>query len=169
MAKPNKKESSKDTGHTIIATNRRARYEYEILSTLETGIVLFGPEVKSLREGRANLGDAFAVVRNGELFLEKLHISAYEPATRDNARPQRSRKLLVHRREIAKLHGKVTERGLTLVPLSLYFNEEGRVKVELALARGKHLYDKRESIKNREVDRSANRAVNRRGRGSQGD
>lgn len=166
MAKPKKEKLEK--GHTLIATNRRARYEYEILDKIETGIVLIGPEVKSLRAGHANLGDAFGHIDKGELFLEKLHISAYEPATRDNASPQRRRKLLVHRREIQRLLGRVRERGVTLVPLSLYFNEQGRVKVELALARGKHLYDKRESIKEREVDRSANRAVNRRGRGAQG-
>ncbi len=164
------KQGKKDTKpeRRLIANNRRARHEYEIIDKIETGIVLIGPEVKSLREGRASLGDAYGTIRGGELFLEKLHISAYEPATRDNASPQRVRKLLAHRREIGKLHARVTERGLTLVPLSLYFNEDGRVKVELALARGKHLYDKRESIKRREVDRSANRAVNRRGRGSQG-
>jgi SsrA-binding protein len=164
MAKPNKKESSKDAGLTIIATNRRARHEYEILSTLETGIVLFGPEVKSLREGRANLGDAFAVVRNGELFLEKLHISAYEPATRANTKPQRERKLLAHGREIAKLLSRVRERGVTLVPLSLYFNEDGRVKVELAVARGKHAYDKRETLKRREMNLDARRVMSRQAR-----
>jgi SsrA-binding protein len=151
---------------TPIATNRKARFEYEILDKLEAGIVLIGPEVKSLRAGRANLGDAYALIRRGELFLEKLHISAYEPATRANADPQRSRKLLVHRREIARLEGRVQERGLTLVPLSLYFDEKGRVKVELALARGKHRYDKRETLKRREADRDAQRAM--RGRATRG-
>ena len=168
MAKAKTEKKDKKHARTLIATNRRARHDYEILDTIEAGIVLIGPEVKSLREGRANLGDAYGVIRGSELFLEKLHISPYEPATRDNASPQRVRKLLAHRREIAKLHGKVRERGLTLIPLSLYFNEEGRVKVELALARGKHVYDKRESIKQRELDRSINRAVNRRGRGTRG-
>jgi SsrA-binding protein len=151
---------------TPIATNRKARFEYEILDKLEAGIVLIGPEVKSLRAGRANLGDAYALIRRGELFLEKLHISAYEPATRANADPQRSRKLLAHRREIARLEGRVQERGLTLVPLSLYFDEKGRVKVELALARGKHRYDKRETLKRREADRDAQRAM--RGRATRG-
>ena len=163
MANKKKTEKKNADGKSVIATNRRARYEYEIIDHFEFGIVLHGPEVKSLREGRANLGDAYGVVRRGELFLEKLHISPYEPATRDNGDPQRERKLLAHRREIKRLYGKVQERGLTLVPLSLYFNAEGRVKVELALVRGKHTYDKRESIKQRESDRDARRTMRRGG------
>lgn len=159
-----KKERDAGSVRHIIATNRRARYEYQVVDTVEAGIVLIGPEVKSLREGRANLGDAFAQIRGGELFLEKLHISPYEPATRNNADPQRTRKLLAHRREIARLEGRVQEKGLTLVPLRLYFNEKGRVKVELALARGKARYDKRESIKRREADLDARRAMRERGR-----
>jgi SsrA-binding protein len=158
-----KAKPSQQSTHKIIATNRRARYEYEILDRVEAGIVLNGPEVKSLREGRANLGDAYAMVTRGELFLEKLHISPYEPATRQNTEPQRTRKLLVHRREIQKLKARLQERGKTLVPLSLYFNEDGRVKVEIALARGKHTYDKRETIKRREADLDARRTM-RRGR-----
>jgi SsrA-binding protein len=158
MAKSAKKKGS---DNKVIASNRRARFEYEILDTIEAGMVLIGPEVKSLREGRANLGDAYATIRGGELFLEKLHISPYEPATRANADPQRERKLLVHKREINRLLGKVQERGFTLVPLSLYFSDEGRVKVELALARGKHTYDKRETIKRREADRDAGRSMRR--------
>ena len=145
----------------VIATHRRARFEYEILDTLEAGIVLHGPEVKSLRAGRANLSEAYGMIRRGELFLDKLHISPYEPATRANVNPQRERKLLVHRREIKKLLGRVKERGVTIVPLKLYFNDDGRVKVELALARGKHSYDKRESIKRREMDRDSGRAMSR--------
>ncbi len=167
MAKPDKKKKEKDGDRKVIATNRRARFEYEIVDRLEAGIVLYGPEVKSLREGRANLGDAYGVVRKGELFLEKLHISPYEPATRANSEPQRERKLLAHKREIRRLLGKVRERGFTLVPLSLYFNEEGRVKVELALARGKHSYDKRETIKRREAERDSQRSA-RRGSRSRG-
>lgn len=161
----NKKKSDKKNadGRRVIATNRRARFEYEIVDHFEFGIVLEGPEVKSLREGRANLGDAYGIVRRGELFLEKLHISPYEPATRANGDPQRERKLLAHRREIKRLYGKVRERGLTLVPLSLYFNAEGRVKVDLALARGKHTYDKRETIKQRDADREAQRSRRRGG------
>ncbi len=149
-------------GKKIIARNRRARYEYEVLDTVEAGIALLGPEVKSLREGRANLGDAYGVVRGGEIFLHKLHISAYDPATRENADPQRTRRLLLHKSEIRKYEGRVAERGFTLVPLSLYF-KHGRAKVELALVRGKRLYDRREDIKRRDADREAERAM--RGRG----
>ena len=148
-------------GRLIVATNRRAHFEYEILDTWEAGIVLSGPEVKSLREGRANLGDAYAQVHRGEIWLEKLHISPYEAATRDNpSDPQRRRKLLLHRSEIARLDGRVAEKGLTLVPVTLYFRR-GRAKVELALARGKHQHDKRETIKRREHDRETQRVMRR--------
>jgi len=148
-------------GRLVVATNRRARFEYEILDTLEAGLQLVGPEVKSLRAGRANLGDAFAQVHRGELWLEKLHISPYEPATRENpADPQRRRKLLLHRHEIARLEGRVAEKGLTLVPVTLYFRN-GRAKVELALARGKQRHDKRESIRRREHDRETQRVMRR--------
>lgn len=148
-------------GRLVVATNRRARFEYEILDTLEAGIQLVGPEVKSLRAGRANLGDAFAQVHRGELWLEKLHISPYEPATRENpADPQRRRKLLLHRHEIARLEGRVAEKGLTLVPVTLYFRN-GRAKVELALARGKQRHDKRETIRRREHDRETQRVMRR--------
>jgi SsrA-binding protein len=148
-------------GRLVVATNRRARFEYEILDTLEAGIQLVGPEVKSLRAGRANLGDAFAQVHRGELWLEKLHISPYEPATRENPMdPQRRRKLLVHHHEIARLEGRVAEKGLTLVPLTLYFRH-GRAKVELALARGKQRHDKRETIRRREHDRETQRVMRR--------
>jgi SsrA-binding protein len=162
MAKSEKKKSKVDAdGRLVVATHRRARFEYEILDTFEAGIVLTGPEVKSLRAGHANLGDAFATIHRGEAWLEKLHISPYEPATRDNpADPQRRRKLLLHRLEIDRLDGKVAERGLTLVPLSIYF-KKGRAKVELALARGKHRHDKRETIRRREQDREAQRAMRR--------
>jgi len=165
MPAKKKKDKADAPGHKVIATNRRARFEYEILDHFEMGIVLYGPEVKSLRDGRASLGDAYGVVRRGELFLEKLHIGAYDPARRENTNPLRDRKLLAHAREIKRLHTKVQEKGFTLVPLSLYFNEDGRVKVDLALVRGKHQYDKRESIKRRESDRDAQRAVKRGGRG----
>jgi len=146
----------------LIAQNRRARHDYEILDTIEAGIVLVGPEVKSLREGRANLSDAYATVRDGELWLVGAHISPYAQAARDNPDPKRDRKLLLHRAEIARLAGRVAERGLTLVPLSLYF-KNGRAKVELALARGKRTIDKRESIRRREQEREIDRAM-RRGR-----
>lgn len=156
------KQAKEDSeGRLIVATNRRARFEYEILDTWEAGIVLTGPEVKSLREARANLGDAFAQVHRGEIWLEKLHISPYEAATRDNpSDPQRRRKLLLHRQEIARLDGRVAEKGLTLVPVTLYFRR-GRAKIELALARGKHQHDKRETIKRREHDRETQRVMRR--------
>ncbi len=145
----------------VVATNRRARFDYEIVDTFEAGISLLGPEVKSLRDGRANLGDAFATIHRGEAWLEKLHISPYEPATRANpGDPQRRRKLLLHRREIDRLDGRIAEKGLTLIPLSLYFRR-GRAKVELALARGKHRHDKRDSIRRREQDRETRRAMRR--------
>lgn len=140
-----------------IASNRRARHEYEILDSLEAGIALRGPEVKSLREGRANLSDAYAIVRRGEVFLLNLHISPYQQAGRENPDPTRERKLLLHRREIARLQTQVAERGLTLVPLSLYW-KEGRAKVDLAVVRGRRRYDKREAIRRREQDREVQRA-----------
>lgn len=148
----------------VVASNRRARHLYEVLETFEAGLVLVGPEVKSLREARANLGDAYGVIRNGECWLEKLHISAYEPATRDNPEPQRPRKLLLHRQQIRKLRVRVTERGMTLVPLRLYF-KNGRAKVELALVRGKRLHDKRETLKRKDADREAARAMRAHGKG----
>lgn len=165
MAKSEKKKKQRAAadaeGKRVVATNRRAQFEYEIVDRFEAGIVLVGPEVKALREGRANLGDSFATVHRGELWLEKLHISPYEAATRNNPTdPQRRRKLLVHRSEIERLAGRVTEKGLTLVPLRIYF-KDGRAKVELALARGKHRHDKRETIRRREQDRETQRAMRR--------
>jgi len=156
-----------DAAPKTIAKNRRARYEYEVLDTFEAGIALIGPEVKSLRAGLANLGDAYGVVRGGECFLEKLHISAYDPATRENGEPMRPRKLLLHRHQIHKIHSKVKEQGLTLVPLSLYW-KDGRAKVELALVRGKRTRDKREDIKRRTADRESQRAIRSRGRRGDG-
>jgi SsrA-binding protein len=147
----------------LIAKNRRGRYDYEILDTVEAGIALLGPEVKSLRAGKASLSDAYAVVRRGEVYLVNAHISPYAQAGRENPDPRRERKLLLHRAEIARLQGKVAERGLTLVPLSLYF-KDGRAKVELALARGKRRYDKREAIRKREEDRELRRIARGRGR-----
>jgi SsrA-binding protein len=147
----------------LVARNRRARFEYEILETVEAALALLGPEVKSLRAGNANLTDAFAVVRRGEVYLLGCHISPYEQAARENAEPRRERKLLLHRREIARLAARVAERGLTLVPLELYF-KDGRAKVELALARGKRGPDKREAIRQRESDRELQRALRGRGR-----
>ncbi len=145
-----------------IASNRRARRDYEVLDTFEAGISLLGPEVKSLRAGRANMADAYAIVRGGEVFLRNLHIAPYEEAGKANPEPTRERKLLLHRQEIRKLNTKVAERGLTIVPLGLHFRG-GRAKVEIALARGKRSYDKRQQIRKREQDREVAR-VTRRGR-----
>ena len=150
------------SGHKIIAKNRKAFFSYEILDRFEAGIALLGPEVKSLRAGRLSLGDAYAQIRKGEVYLHNAHISPYEQAGRENPDPRRPRKLLLHRREIAKLVGKTSEQGFTLVPLSMYF-KNGRAKVELGLARGKKQYDKRETIKKREQDREMSR-LRRRGR-----
>ena len=142
----------------VVATNRRARFDYEIVDTFEAGIQLVGPEVKSLRDGRANLGDAYATVHRGEAWLEKLHISPYEPATRANPRdPQRRRKLLLHRRQIDQLDRRISEKGLTLIPLSVYFLR-GRAKVELALARGKRGPDKRDALRKKAVSRELERS-----------
>ncbi|HPG25304.1 MAG: SsrA-binding protein SmpB [Spirochaetaceae bacterium] len=165
MAKSGKdKKAARQTdaeGRLVVATNRRARFDYEILDRFEAGLQLMGPEVKSLREGRCSLGDAFATVHRGEAWLEKMHVSPYEPATRDNPTdPMRRRKLLLHRHEIDRLEGRIAEKGLTLVPVCVYF-KRGRAKVELALARGKHRHDKRETIKRREGEREAQRAMRR--------
>jgi len=146
----------------VVARNRKARFEYEISDTFEAGIVLLGSEVKSLRDGKANLSDAYAFIRRGEAFLQNLHISAYKWAGRDNPSATRERKLLLHRREIDRLTHKLSERGFTLVPLQLYF-KGGRAKIELGLARGKRLHDKRETIRQRENDRDLQRTM--RGRG----
>jgi SsrA-binding protein len=140
----------------IIATNRKARHEYHVLDTFETGIVLTGTEVKSLRDGKANLKDSYAAVRNGEVFLLNTHISPYANGSYNNHDPLRQRKLLLHKKEIKKLIGRVQEKGLTLVPLKLYF-KNGKVKVELAIAKGKKLYDKRHDIAKRESDREIKR------------
>lgn len=148
---------SVDQGRKIVARNKKALHEYEILDTWEAGIVLTGPEVKSLRAGRANLAGAFGRVEDGEVWLHEMHISPYDPATRWNVDPLRPRKLLLHAREIRRLIGAVQEKGLTLVPLDLYFRR-GRAKVTLALARGKRLHDKREAIKRRTAEREIERA-----------
>ena len=149
---------SEDAGRKVVARNRKARHDYEILETFEAGMALKGPEVKSLRVGKASFQDAFATVERGEVWLYSLHISPYEQANRFNADPVRTRKLLLNRREIRRLIGKVEERGLTLVPLEIYF-VRGYAKVQLALARGKKLHDKREALKQKQLDREARRAV----------
>jgi SsrA-binding protein len=144
-----------------IAKNRRARHEYAILDTYEAGIVLTGSEVKSLREGKANLADAYGIVRGGEIYLLNLHISAYDRASYNNHEPTRTRKLLLHKREISRLIGAIERQGLTLVPLELYF-KHGIAKVAMALAKGKKLHDKREDAKARDADREIARAVRTR-------
>jgi len=152
-----------DSERKLVASNRKARFEYEILDTFEAGIALLGPEVKSLRAGNANLTDAYAIVRRGEVFLVNAHIGPYDQAGRANAAPRRERKLLLHRAEIERLTGRVAERGFTLVPIELYF-KDGRAKIQLALARGKKTHDKRETIRERESERELQRAVRGRGR-----
>jgi SsrA-binding protein len=148
-------------GEKLIADNRRARHDYHLLDRLEAGIALTGTEVKALREGRVQLGQAYADVRDGEVWLVGAHISEYVQGNIANHDPDRDRKLLLHRREIASLIGKVQERGLTLVPTRLYF-KDGRVKVELALARGKEQRDKRRDIAKREAQRDVERALKSR-------
>ncbi|HDI52378.1 SsrA-binding protein [candidate division KSB1 bacterium] len=140
----------------IIATNRKARHDYQILNTFEAGIVLQGTEVKSLRQGKANLKDSYAIIKNGELFLLNMHISPYSHGTAYNHDPLRTRKLLLHRHEIRRLIGQVQEKGLTLVPLKIYF-KNGIAKVELALVRGKKLYDRRQDIAKRDAERELQR------------
>ncbi|MFN3505190.1 MAG: SsrA-binding protein SmpB [Caldimicrobium sp.] len=138
----------------IVCTNKKANYLYEIEETYEAGIQLLGCEVKSLREGRANLSDSFARIVNGEVFLYNFHISPYPHSLEaKNLDPTRTRKLLLHKREIKRLSGKVQEKGYTLVPLKVYFNERGIAKVELALAKGKRVHDRREEIKRRDLER----------------
>jgi SsrA-binding protein len=146
-----------------IARNPRARHDYHLLETWEAGLVLAGPEVKSLRERKASLTEAYAHVRNGEVWLEGLTISPYQPGSYNNPPPARSRKLLLHKHEIRKLFGATTQKGLTLIPLELYF-KDGRAKVAIALGRAKKLHDKREDLKRREAARELARAF--RGKGS---
>jgi SsrA-binding protein len=144
-----------------IATNRQARHRYHLLEKWEAGLVLTGTEVKALREGKAQIKDGYASVRDGEVWLHNVHIPPYGPAARENHDPDRSRKLLLHRREIDRLAGQTRERGLTIVPTRLYFSD-GRAKVEIALARGKDVGDKRQTIKERELKREMERAIRSR-------
>jgi SsrA-binding protein len=142
----------------IICTNRKARRDYEIIETMEAGIVLVGTEVKALREGHAQLKDSYGGIDDGELYLYNAHINPYRMGNRFNHEPTRTRKLLMHEREIRRLIGKIQEKGLTLIPLRLYFNDSGKVKVELGLARGKRAYDKRREIAERDAKREMRRA-----------
>jgi SsrA-binding protein len=148
----------------VIVSNRKARHDYAILDTYEAGIMLQGTEVKSLRLGRASLVDSFATVDDGEIFLRNLHIPEYTQGSWTNHEPRRTRKLLLHKAEIERLIGKTREGGLTLVPLRMYFSD-GKVKVELALAKGKKSYDKRNDLAKRDAQREISRAVGRRAKG----
>ena len=154
---------AKAAGTKLIAENRRARHDYHLLDRLEAGIVLTGTEVKSLRDGRVTLQRAFADVRGGEVYLVGAHIAEYAQGNIANHDPDRERKLLLHKREVASLAGKVQERGFTIVPTRLYF-KDGRVKVELALARGKETRDKRRDLAERDAQRQIERALKSRGR-----
>ncbi len=151
-------------GRKVVATNRKARHNYTIVDTYEAGVVLQGTEVKSLREGQASLADAFATVDEGEIWLRNLHIPEYHHGTWTNHAPRRNRKLLLHRKQIDMLMGKIRDGNLTLVPLSLYF-ADGRVKVELALARGKQAHDKRQALARRDAAREITRELGRRAKG----
>jgi SsrA-binding protein len=154
MAKGKKRKA----GAGDVATNRQASHRYNLLERFECGIVLTGTEVKSLRDGKAQLKDAYATIRDGEVWLIGVYIPPYGPASRDNHEPERPRKLLLHRGEIERLTGKTRERGLTLVPTRLYFSGSN-AKVEIALARGKDVHDKRETIRNREMAREVQREL----------
>ncbi|MDR1999603.1 MAG: SsrA-binding protein SmpB [Frankiaceae bacterium] len=151
-------------GRTMVAQNRKARHDYAILDTFEAGIVLVGTEVKSLRAGRASLVDGFATIDDGEMYLRGVHIPEYTHGTWTNHEPRRTRKLLLHKGEILRLLGKTKESGLTLVPLALYFSG-GKAKVEIALARGKKTYDKRQDLARRDADREVRRAFGRHVKG----
>jgi SsrA-binding protein len=156
-----KMKSEREQAQQNIAENRKAFHDYHILETFEAGLVLLGTEVKSIREGNANLRDSFARVEGAEVWLYNAHVSPYSHRGSSDHEPTRRRKLLLHRREIRKLIGKTVERGLTLVPTRMYF-KNGRVKVEISLARGKKAHDKRETIKRREADRETRAAVKER-------
>ncbi|MBA2565420.1 MAG: SsrA-binding protein SmpB, partial [Gemmatimonadetes bacterium] len=140
------------TADSLVARNRKAFHDYEILEKFEAGLVLVGPEVKSIRNGRVNLKDGYAALQAGELYLHNVHISPYEAANRHNVEPTRARKVLLHKSQLRRLIGKAAEKGLTIVPLDIHFTR-GFAKVTLGLARGKKQYDKRESIRRREMDR----------------
>ncbi len=158
MAAPKKQPPRK-----VVAENRKARHAYEILETFEAGIALTGSEVKSLRQGKANIAESYATEQGGEMYVINAHIPAYAEANRFNHEERRPRKLLLHKREIAKLIGAIRREGMTLVPLRLYFNDRGRAKLEVALARGRKLHDKREVEKARDWDRQKARLLREKG------
>lgn len=160
MSKKNKKAKNNNISSGDIAKNKKALFNYELLEKYEAGIVLLGTEVKSLRERAVNMSDSYASFKKGELFIVNMHISPYHFGNRNNHEPLRERKLLMKKREIKRLFGKSKEQGLTLIPISLYFSK-GKVKVELALAKGKKLHDKRETLKRKTLDREMERYIKR--------
>ena len=166
MAKKNKRKGASTLGRdgSVIASNRKARHDFQILDTMEAGVALVGTEVKSMRSGKASLVDAFATIDEGEVWLRGLHIPEYSHGSWTNHAPKRARKLLLHRKEIDSLYGKVRDGNATLVPLSLYFND-GKVKVELAVARGKQAHDKRQDIARRTAEREVVRELGRKVKG----
>lgn len=145
----------------VVCSNKKARHDYTIETTIEVGMVLLGPEVKSLRAGKANIKDGYARIKNGEVFLHNVHISLYNYASYAAPDPLRIRKLLLKQREIKKLIGKTQEQGYALIPLKIYFNKQGRAKLALGVAKGKKHYDKRAAIKKRDIDRDTERAMSR--------
>jgi SsrA-binding protein len=164
VAKKSAAEVKKHRNNQVVATNRKARHNYSILEVFEAGVALMGTEVKALREGQASLADSFATVDDGEVWLRNLHIPEYHHGSWTNHAPRRNRKLLLHRTQIDNLIGKIKDGNLSLVPLSLYFTE-GKVKVELALARGKQAHDKRQDLAKRDADREVIRELGRRSKG----
>lgn len=156
----------RETGRKLIAQNRKARHDYHIEDVFEAGLVLTGTEVKSLRAGRASLVDAYATLKDGEAFLQGMHIPEYTEGTWTNHEPRRVRKLLLHKRELLRLVGKTKESGLTLVPIELYF-KDGKAKVAIALARGKKSYDKRQDLATRDANREIAKSMGRRAKGAE--
>jgi len=156
-------KTEREKAQKLLADNRKATHDFELIETYEAGMVLLGTEVKAIREGRVNLRDSFALVEGGEVFLYNVHISPYSHRGYADHEPLRRRKLLLHRNEILKLTGKTVEKGMTLVPVRMYF-KNGRVKIAVSLAKGKKDYDKRETIKRREVDRETRAAIKERRR-----
>ncbi|NBO46317.1 MAG: SsrA-binding protein SmpB [Actinobacteria bacterium] len=155
---------AKEQGRRLIAQNRKARHDYSISDVFEAGVSLVGTEVKSLREGRASLVDGFALVEDGEVWLRNVHIPEYDPGTWTNHEPRRARKLLLHKSEIVRLAAATREKGITIVPLSMYF-KDGRVKVEIGVAVGRKAYDKRQAIAERDAQREARAAIGRKSKG----
>ena len=162
-AKDQRGRDDRKKAERIVADNRKAQHDFHLLEVFEAGLALVGTEVKAIREGRVNLRDSFARVDGGEIFVHNVHIGAYSSRGYADHEPLRPRKLLLHRQEIRKLIGKTTERGMTIVPVRMYF-KNGRVKIAISLAKGKKDYDRRETIKRREIDRETRAAVKERGR-----